>query len=235
MKTIDVDNKSTIVPESVATESLSLAMMLHEIRSPLTTILLALSHLEQTPLPPQSEREITLALREAQRLRILLEEGLFLCGSSQLQLEVIELNNFFGQIQELIFTLPITQNHQLLWRLTPCPILIQADRHQLIQVLINLLTNACQAAQPGTLVSCFLDLDSSGQFVWIRVHNSGTPIQPEILSHLTEPFFTTKDNGTGLGLAIVARIVRAHCGELTIESKADGTTVSFCLPLFTSN
>lgn len=233
MKTIEVQNKLTIAKNGTETEEeLSLAMILHEIRTPMTTILLALSHLEKISLPAQSQRQITLALREAQRLRVLLNDRLVGSRSSPPQLEVIELNNFILQTQELIQALPVTKNRQLLWSSTPEPVWIQGDRHQLIQVLINLVTNACQAVEPGSVVSCVLDLDDRCEQVSIRFHNDGDPIEPEILSHLTEPLFTTKVNGTGLGLAIVNRIVDAHSGQLTIKSNLEGTTVSVCLPLF---
>jgi signal transduction histidine kinase len=105
-----------------------------------------------------------------------------------------------------------------------------ADRDRLLQAWLNLTRNACEAAPPGSTVTWSL-AERLGGTLELTVHNAGPLIPPDLLPHLTQPFFTTKSGGTGLGLAIVRRLVEAHGGELIIHSDADtGTRISICLP-----
>ena len=90
------------------------------------------------------------------------------------------------------------------------------------QVLINLITNACEAVSTGEAISISIQ-KSKIRLICILIHNGGNPIPADILPQLTKPFFTTKASGTGLGLAlaelrreIVKWIVEAHGGELGI-------------------
>jgi two-component system, sporulation sensor kinase A len=108
---------------------------------------------------------------------------------------------------------------------------VLADKDKLKQVIINLVTNACEAVDPGEVIT--IDLQTSeNQRVCIQIHNGGTPIPADVLPQLTKPFFTTKASGTGLGLAIVKRIVEAHGGEFGIESGEEiGSIVTVRLPL----
>ncbi len=102
-------------------------------------------------------------------------------------------------------------------------------RSNLLQVLVNLLTNACHAmGKPGRIqIEAFL----AGSQVAIRVRDEGGGIPREDLPHIFEPFFTTKPGGTGLGLSIVQGIVVQHGGTLEVESEPGrGTAITVNLP-----
>jgi len=76
-----------------------------------------------------------------------------------------------------------------------------------------------------------LSLDQNPDCCCISVINQGTPIPPDILPKLTEPFVSNKPDGTGLGLAIVKQIVTNHGGSLSIKSDQEtGTKISVTLP-----
>jgi len=67
--------------------------------------------------------------------------------------------------------------------------------------------------------------------VEIAVVDTGIGMSPEVLAHVLEPFYTTKNDGSGLGLTIAAQIVRDHGGELKIDSReGESTTVTMRLP-----
>jgi signal transduction histidine kinase len=111
------------------------------------------------------------------------------------------------------------------------PVLVRGDRDKLKQVFINLVTNAQEACDPGSVVTWMVYPPAEGK-VTVSVHNQGAPIPPEVLPQITQPFFTTKPSGNGLGLAITKRIVEAHQGHLAIASSAElGTEVTVILPL----
>jgi signal transduction histidine kinase len=80
-------------------------------------------------------------------------------------------------------------------------------------------------------VTWTVDDDAAAATVTLSIHNTGTPIPPELLPRLTEPFFSTRAAGTGLGLAIVRRLVEQQGGQLAIHSDAEhGTRVELRFP-----
>jgi two-component system, NtrC family, sensor kinase len=95
-------------------------------------------------------------------------------------------------------------------------------RDQLIQVFVNLLTNAYHAMHPqGGKLLIQTEMSMQRRAVRITVVDSGVGIKPEDVTHVFEPFFTTKKDGlgTGLGLSIVRNIVLFHGGTIAIDSK----------------
>jgi len=111
---------------------------------------------------------------------------------------------------------------------------IHGNYHQIEQVVINLLTNACQALpDPEKAIRVATTYDDQSGLVQVVVEDQGIGIPEENLLHLTDPFFTTKRNigGTGLGLSVSQRIVQSHGGELSFQSSSgSGTTAVLTLP-----
>jgi signal transduction histidine kinase len=109
--------------------------------------------------------------------------------------------------------------------------LIEADRVQLQQVLINLMLNGIEAMKD---VSGELTVTSKktedGQLL-ISVSDSGIGLPPGEMEHIFEAFFTTKSHGTGMGLSISRRIIESHGGRLWATSNSGrGATFQFTLP-----
>jgi len=100
----------------------------------------------------------------------------------------------------------------------------EGDPQRLAQVLINLLSNARDASEPGGAIRVRSEV--SEQTVYLIVEDEGSGIPQSIQDRLFEPFFTTKDpgEGTGLGLALVYSIVEEHYGQINIDSPADPET-----------
>jgi PAS domain S-box-containing protein len=111
---------------------------------------------------------------------------------------------------------------------------IRGNYQKLEQVIINLITNACQALKTGTkkLLVKTTFLDEKNQ-IEIVIEDSGIGIDSDDLKHIFDPFFTTKreEGGTGLGLSISFNIIKDHGGELYIESEpGQGTRARIRLP-----
>ena len=112
----------------------------------------------------------------------------------------------------------------------------EIDSDQMVQVLVNLLTNAQQAMPGGGTIT--VELDGDDDEVEISVTDTGVGIPAENLDKLFDPFFTTKQvgKGTGLGLAVTHGIVKMHRGQIVVHSNADphsgatGTTFTITLP-----
>ncbi len=208
------------------------AMIVHEVRSPLTTVLMGLHSFQTLNLSERARMRLNLALEESDRLQSLLNEILLYARQQTLDLQSLDLNQLVLDVDASLLDHPTLCDRHLNLVLPPQPLIIQGDRGKLKQVLINLVTNACEACHQGDEVTWKVKLGDQQQ-VLITVHNGGEPIPPEILPKLTQPFFTTKSSGNGLGLAITKRIIEAHQGTLQItSSRQSGTLVIVTLPRF---
>jgi PAS domain S-box-containing protein len=212
------------------------ATIIHEVRNPLTTVLMGLNSFKRLDLAPKFQEYLSLALEEAERLQRLLNQILLYAKPQTLERSPLELNDFITEMLAPLESMPCGVGKQLEFISSPLPVVIAADKDKLKQVLINLITNAFEAVSEKERITITLQ-KAIPHRVNLQIHNNGESIPPEVLSNLTKPFYTTKPMGNGLGLAIVKRIVEAHDGELSIESSSQvGTQVTVklpCLPLKT--
>ncbi len=121
---------------------------------------------------------------------------------------------------------------------------VLADAAQVQEAVINLWTNACRGAGGRITVSLAdFDVDAEGsdpvsglppgRYVRVTVRDNGCGMPPEVQNRIFEPFFTTKSEGqgTGLGLPVVRRIMAAHQGVISVESRPhEGTTCQLLFP-----
>jgi two-component system sensor histidine kinase HydH len=107
---------------------------------------------------------------------------------------------------------------------------VSADPDQIRQVLLNLVVNALEAMNGrGRLTLSARPLPDRVEVV---VEDDGPGLPPGDPEQIFDPFFSTRDRGTGLGLAIARRIIRAHGGQLSAGTSAQGGAhFSFTLPL----
>ena len=106
---------------------------------------------------------------------------------------------------------------------------IHADSLLIRRALHNIFTNAFDAMPDGGTLK--IESKKNGENVSIRICDSGVGIPKNVIEKLFTPFFTTKAKGVGLGLAICKRIVEAHGGSISVESKeGKGTCVTIILP-----
>lgn len=110
---------------------------------------------------------------------------------------------------------------------------VMADRTQIQQVILNLVTNALDAMD-GLAATCELEIAShvGDGYAVVSVADRGAGIDADIANRIFDPFFTTKSHGMGMGLAICRSIVEAHGGTLEAAARDEGGTVlTFRLPI----
>lgn len=99
---------------------------------------------------------------------------------------------------------------------------IIADKNQIEQVLINLVTNGLQASEKTRKQEVILSggYNTDGK-PYICVEDNGIGILPNVIEHIFVPFFTTKNNGSGIGLSLSHQIMYRHKGNISVESEPD--------------
>ena len=114
------------------------------------------------------------------------------------------------------------------------PLFVHGDRNRLQQCFLNLLFNAIEAMGPGGQLEITSSFNDNRKTADVRIKDTGHGISQKHLSHIYDPFFTTKPmgEGTGMGLSIVYGVVKHHQGEITVHSEVDkGTTFIVQFPL----
>lgn len=229
---LQVAQARLIEQERLAAVGQFAAMIVHEIRNPMTTIRMGLHYFKKTRLTEADQERLSLSLDEVERLESLLNEILLYAKPQVLQLAQVDLNELLTGVSQLFQDNREVEGRRIEVNSVYPAAIVLGDKDKLKQVFINLFNNAFEAIGPDDIVTCQLERDPDQPLVHLHVHNGGVPIPPDILPRLTQPFCSTKPEGTGLGLAIVKRIVDAHGGTLTIRSTAEtGTTVSVTLPV----
>lgn len=119
---------------------------------------------------------------------------------------------------------PMMDRHQVQMRaevnggIEHCDVIV--DRGHMEQALVALLTNAVQASQPGQEVRIRVERTDGTAGRWqLAVEDDGEGIPPEIRDKIFAPYFTTKQDGSGIGLPIASKVIKAHGGDLTVESE----------------
>lgn len=120
------------------------------------------------------------------------------------------------------------------------PPVYRGSPDRLKQVFLNLILNAIDAMrdQPGVLtISTLIDEPAPDEGrtqpgISITFADTGSGIAEQVLPHIFEPMFTTKLHGSGFGLFVCYKIIEAHGGQITVDSRIDvGTTFTILLPL----
>jgi PAS domain S-box-containing protein len=194
--------------------------IIHEVRNPLTTVLMGLNYFCRMELTESARKRLSLALDEAERLKRLLNQILLYAKHEVIQPVPIDINKLAMEIIENLSITQIAIGKQVILEATNESFIVQGDKDKLTQVLINLLQNAYEASSEGEKIFVSFSYLISSHQICLQIRNRCATIPAEILASLTKPFITTKPDGNGLGLAIVKKIVEAHGGKLEIDSSA---------------
>jgi two-component system, cell cycle sensor histidine kinase and response regulator CckA len=176
--------------------------------------------------------------RAAERAASLTQQLLAFSRKQVLQPKVLDMNEAVADVQKMLSRV-IGEDIELIASLHPSLLTVKADPGQVEQVLMNLAINARDAMPQGGKLSMETsnlevsaemarDLElAAGQYVMLRVTDSGHGMEAGTLAHIFEPFFTTKPmgKGTGLGLATVYGIVKQSGGSIQVRSEVGQGTI----------
>lgn len=219
-----------------------LSMLSHELRNPLTSIMLSLGILERV-IPNGEQDRLARDIIKRQSIQLsclvdnLLDVSRITHNMIELKKEKLELNELVrkaAQDYEIYFS---NANLELAVELFNGTIYMEADRARLIQVIGNLLHNAAKFSTPGGKTTVTVARDEiSGEAV-IRVKDNGLGVPQEILPKIFEPFtqadssIDRKRGGLGLGLAIVKGNIELHQGSVTAYTEGLGKGMEIIIRL----
>jgi signal transduction histidine kinase len=221
--------------EKMATVGKLAAGVAHSIRNPLTSVKMRLFSLGRTlDFTPTQHEDFEVISEEIRHIDTIVANFLEYSRPPKLTMQKISPSEVVDLALQLLRHRLESYNVVVkVRRARPLPE-VWADPDQLKEVLVNLLTNACEAMGSGGAIiiregESFLQ--SVGQVVTIQVSDNGPGIPESVQDKIFQPFFTTKEEGTGLGLSIAARILGEHGGWLDIESReGQGATFTLNLP-----
>jgi signal transduction histidine kinase len=213
----------------------------HELRTPLTSIrTYAETMSESRNIPPETEEEfLRVIINESDRMtkivQDLLELSSYDSGTSKLAAEEFSIEKSIRDVYAAIALEARRRGHvlnlELEWRLPK----IKGERARIEQVFMNVITNALKYTPDGGTINIFSG--TAGDFVWVRIEDTGMGIPKEDLEHVFDRFYrvdkarSRESGGTGLGLSIAKEIVERHGGQIEIESTpGEGTVVTVMLP-----
>ncbi len=201
-----------------------LAMSLaHEINNPLQAIQNCLHLVLEFAL--DDERKTTylkMAREEVERLSILAQSMLDFYRPSRSELPTAHVQTVTERVLALVEQKLRLSRVEVTLDFPPEPLVAQIAPDQLGQVCLNLLMNAAEAMEHGGHLH--ISATASDETIEMHFTDNGPGIAPDVLEHIFEPFYTTKNEGTGLGLAISYTILERQGGLLQVTSTADRGT-----------
>jgi two-component system, NtrC family, sensor histidine kinase KinB len=211
----------------------------HQLKTPLTSIRMAIHLLLEEKLGSLTEKqlELLLAAREDSDrlygiLSNLLDIGRIESGRAAMKFRAVDPHMMVLDALDLFTLSANDKGVTLRAELSDDLPEVWADPAQIGHVFSNLLTNALRYTDPGGVVTLFAEADD--RWVAFKVADTGRGIPAEYLENIFEQFFRIpdqrKETGVGLGLAIVREIIEAHGGTTSAESvEGKGTTIGFTL------
>jgi two-component system NtrC family sensor kinase len=232
-----------LLVEKMASVGKMAAVVAHEINNPLAGILtyakLLRKWVDRGEMKGEKLKEaagcLDLIAGESRRCGDIVRNLLTFSRTAPMNLEITDINDVVGRALRLV-------RHQLEMASIEVQLYLDAklpklhcDPSQIEQVLLALVMNAIDAMPHGG--NLWLRTGPAHDGVQIEVRDDGCGISPEVLSHIFEPFQTTKEQGrgVGLGLAVSHSIIDRHHGSIGVESElGKGTTFTVVLPLDSS-
>lgn len=196
------------------------ASLIHEIRNPLSAIMLNLQYLNMIKhdLPPEIKDSLQSCEAAAYRIRNLIDNVSSFTRKNGEQNSICSPNDITEEALKIMHTLAFDKNVNIDTNLEPGIPKINIDRNKILQIFLNLITNSIEACESGgeILISTYRDQET--QTIMWEIQDNGVGISEEHKPLIFTDFFTSKTNGTGLGLSVCQSILNDYKCELKFES-----------------
>ena len=200
----------------------------HEIRNPLNVISTSLQILNEDT--SSTEKLKSYIQEEIERINNILENFLDFARQKSPSIEEGDVRELIDKTVLLLSENALKKSVKITPNVPKTPVMANFDKNMLMEILLNLGTNALDAVEKGGNIEFSLTFNKN--LFTIEVSDDGKAIDPSNIDHIFEPFYTTKPNGTGLGLAIVYNYVHKMGGTVRVKSDKAETKFTVTLPLF---
>ena len=226
------ENKDDLVrSEKLAFAGRMASSIAHEIRNPLTNIILSIRQLlKNDKIKPEGLNYAEIVERNTKRIEYLITELLNCARPIKLNLQLWDVRLVIKDVLNAQKVRLQTQRIKVIKNLTSHPSILLVDKEYLGRVFLNIIINAMEAMPRGGNLSIATKREK-GHFI-IEIRDNGGGIPERNLIRIFDPFFSTKKRGAGLGLSTCQNIVTSHGGMIEVESAwRKGSSFSVCLPL----
>ena len=217
-------------------------MLAHEVKNPLSGIRGAAQLLEETL--GDDDRPLTQLIRgEVDRICALLDRMDIFSDRGPLHRSPVNIHEVLTRVRQLAEN-GFGKHLRIIEDYDPSLPKVLGNRDQLVQVFLNLVKNAAEAApksggevtmstayRPGVRFALPGKEAREQLLLMVSIMDNGEGIADDILGHIFDPFVTTKAKGSGLGLALVAKIIDDHGGAIEAESRRNRTVIRVMLPM----
>lgn len=234
----DITKKKEIEASIISSEKLAAigqlaAGIAHEVNNPLGGILNCLYNFKNRKLTDERKAEYLDFMEEGmKRVQNIVRQLLDFSQQHAPELSLTDINAMIEGIVPLFIHSIKDRDIRLVKNLGAGLPAILVDKHQIEQILVNLILNAIQSLEGEGLIE--ISTRFEGSWYCILVSDNGCGIPPENIPRIFDPFFTTKGvgKGTGLGLSVSRGIIERHKGRIDVESRVGrGTVFKVCLPI----
>jgi len=197
----------------------------HQINNPLGGITLyAKLALEEYELEEGVRQDLGRILKDAERCRDTVKELLEFTRQTRHLMRPHDINEVISRTLFLLENQSLFQNIEIEKKFGDSLPPVQADIQQLNHLFMNIILNAAQAMEGKGKLRIETGKVSGKEQIGIEISDTGPGIPEDVIPHIFEPFYTTKEEGkgTGLGLSLAYGIVENHGGRITVRNKSGG-------------
>ncbi|MBA3806445.1 MAG: PAS domain S-box protein [Acidobacteria bacterium] len=206
--------------EKIAALGRSAAQIAHEVKNPLTGLLLYAMHMKSKLAHKLNESEMALADKVIETINHLIntvEQIMSFARPLNLTLREVNLNAVVAGVLQLLEPQITAGNVEKHVRLEEAAMCGQLDESSIRAALINLILNAVQAMPEGGRLG--VTTTRGAMSLQLEITDTGVGMSAEQAEQIFEPFYTTKSQGLGLGMSYAKRIIEQHRGTISVESR----------------
>jgi len=226
------DSKDDVVrSEKLAFTGRIAASIAHEIRNPLTNVIMSIHQLAKAFKSGDPRvKQFEIVSRNAERINYLITELLNCARPPKLDMRACDIHKLLKNVLASTKTKITAQKIKTVLKFAPQPAVVSLDKEQMERAFLNLIINAIEATPKGGKLT--IVTEHKENFFEVKIQDMGKGIPDADIIRIFDPFFSSKQGGVGLGLTICYGVIVSHRGTIEVESKLKaGTTFTVSLPV----